>query len=535
MEEPALNDDSAADPVRQMSFEALTPSAFLKRSAAVFGDRVAVIDGERKFTYSKLLARARHMAGALRALGVAPGDRVAVLAPNSHLLLEAHYGIPFSGAVLVALNTRLTADDFAYIIGHCGARVLIHDASFAQVARDTASKASGLRLIRAGGSAADDEYETLLAGAEPLEEPVTDERAPISINYTSGTTARPKGVTYHHRGAYLQALAMAYHMRLDIDSVYLWTLPMFHCNGWCFTWAVTAAAATHLCLRRMDPKLIWQQLRESGVTHMCGAPTVLTMMIWDTEAQRGALPRPLRIGTGGAAPTPALLARAAELNMDVTHLYGLTETYGPITICEWRSEWNALAIPQQAAIKARQGVGNVISESMRVVDADGRDVPADGKTLGEIALRGNNLMLGYYRDDEATRRASPDGWFRSGDLGVMHADGYVELKDRAKDIIISGGENISSLEIESALAAHPAVLEVAAVAAPDAKWGEIPVAFAALKDGGNVTEVELIEFVRGRIAHFKAPRRIVFGELPKNATGKIQKFVLRERARQLVQ
>jgi fatty-acyl-CoA synthase len=259
------------------------------------------------------------------------------------------------------------------------------------------------------------------------------------------------------------------------------------------------------------------------------------MMIWDAEAQRGALPRRLRIGTGGAAPTPALLARAAELNMDVTHLYGLTETYGPITICEWRSEWNAFGIPQQAAIKARQGVGNVISESMRVVDADGRDVPADGETLGEIALRGNNLMLGYYRDDEATRRASPDGWFRSGDLGVMHADGYVELKDRAKDIIISGGENISSLEIESALAAHPAVLEVATVAAPDAKWGEIPVAFAALKDGGTVTEAELIEFVRSRIAHFKVPRRIVFGELPKNATGKVQKFVLRERAKQLAQ
>ncbi len=530
-----MNDSPAADSVRQMNFEPLTPTAFLKRSAAVFGDRTAVIDGARRCTYRELLARALRMAGALRALGVAQGERVAVLAPNSYLLLEAHYGVPFSGAVLVALNTRLTTDDFAYIIEHCGAQVLIHDASFAAVAHATAAKVGGLRLIQAGGPPADDEYETLLAGAEPFEQPVEDERAPISINYTSGTTARPKGVVYHHRGAYLQALSMAYHMGLGADSVYLWTLPMFHCNGWCFTWAVTAAAAMHLCLRRIDPRLIWQHLRESGVTHLCGAPTVLTMMIWDTEAQRGALPRPLRIGTGGAAPTPALLARAAELNMDVTHLYGLTETYGPITICEWRSEWNAFGIPQQAAIKARQGVGNVISESMRVVDADGRDVPADGETLGEIALRGNNLMLGYYRDDEATRRASPDGWFRSGDLGVMHADGYVELKDRAKDIIISGGENISSLEIESALAAHPAVLEVATVAAPDAKWGEIPVAFAALKDGGTVTEAALIEFVRGRIAHFKVPRRIVFGELPKNATGKVQKFVLREQAKQLMQ
>jgi fatty-acyl-CoA synthase len=338
---------------------------------------------------------------------------------------------------------------------------------------------------------------------------------------------------YHHRGAYLQALAMAMETRLDCDSTFLWTLPMFHCNGWCFPWAVTAAGAVHLCLRRFDPALVWRRLRESGVTHFNGAPTVLVMLAWHPEAAR--LPRPVRVATGGAPPTPAILERMAELGMDVTHLYGLTETFGPAVICEWRGEWSGLAIGEQARLKARQGVGNVVSCELRVVDAHGRDVAADGAALGEIALRGNNVMLGYYQDEIATRKAVPDGWFRTGDLGVMHADGYVEIKDRAKDIIVSGGENIASIEIERTLAAHPAVMEAAVVAGPDPKWGEVPVAFVTLKDGAAATESELVAYARERMAHFKAPKRVEFGELPKNATGKIQKFVLRDRARTLMQ
>jgi fatty-acyl-CoA synthase len=516
----------------QMSFEPLTPTAFLRRSATVFADRIAVIDGERHFTYSEFFDRVQRLAGALRALGVAHGARVAVLAPNTHVLLEAHYGVPLAGAVLVALNQRLTANDLAYVIKHSEALVLIYDHDFETVARAIAQQAgNALKLVRAGGA---DEYEKLLAAATPHAEPVADERGMLSINYTSGTTGKPKGVMYHHRGAYLQALAMAAHMRLDCDSVYLWTLPMFHCNGWCFTWGVTAAGATHLCLRKLDPELIWKHLRESGVTHFCAAPTVLIMIAWSVSAAKGKLARAIHAATGGAPPTPAILTRMAELGIDVTHLYGLTETFGPAVICEWRADWSKRSIAEQGQIKARQGVGNVIAQELRIVDSEGKDVPADGATLGEIALRGNNVMLGYYRDDEATKRAAPDGWFRTGDLGVMHPDRYIEIKDRAKDIIISGGENIASLEIERALASHPAVMEAAVVAGPDPKWGEVPVAFVALKPGATTSEAQLIAQVRAALAHFKTPKKIVFGELPKNATGKIQKFVLRERAKELM-
>ena len=514
-----------------MSFEPLTPTAFLRRSASVFGDRIAVIDGELRYTYAEFLERAQRLAGALRALGVADGATVAVLAPNTHVLLEAHYGVPLAGAVLVALNQRLSAAELGYIVGHCDARVLIYDAELETAARAIAQQTPGaVKLIRAGGS---DEYETWLGAAAPHAAPVVDERALLSINYTSGTTGVPKGVMYHHRGAYLQALAMSAHLRLDCEAVYLWTLPMFHCNGWCFTWGVTAAGGTHLCLRKPDPDLIWHHLRESGVTHFCAAPTVLVMIAWSDAAARGRLAHTVHAATGGAPPTPALLERMAEVGIGVTHLYGLTETFGPAVICEWRAEWSRRPPAEQARIKARQGVGNVVSSGLRVVDADGGDVPADGNTLGEIALRGNNVMLGYYLDDEATRRAAPDGWFRTGDLGVMHPDHYVEIKDRAKDIIISGGENIASVEIERVLSAHPAVLEAAVVAGPDVKWGEVPVAFVALKPGATTSDALLIAHARAALAGFKVPKRIVFGELPKNATGKIQKFVLRERARDI--
>ncbi|HYW93131.1 MAG TPA: acyl--CoA ligase family protein [Gammaproteobacteria bacterium] len=518
----------------EVNFQPLTPTAFLERSGRVFADRTAVIDGELRYSYGELLDRAHRLAGALRDLGVGPGDRVAVLAPNSHVLLECHYGVPMAGAVLVALNMRLTADDFAYIIGHSGARVLIHDHAFAETAAAVAQRvAQPLELVRADGPPESDRYDSLLARAKPHGEPVSDERSMVAIDYTSGTTGRPKGVMYHHRGAYLQALAMAMHTGLDSDSVHLWTLPMFHCNGWCFTWGVTAAGATHLCLRTLEPADIWRHLRHSGVTHFNCAPTVLTMLAWHPDAESGPLPRRVHNAIGGAPPTPALLQRLDALGIEVTHLYGLTETYGPAMLCQWRSEWNSLPAGEQVRIKARQGVNNVIGEPVRVVDGEGADVPADGATLGEIALRGNNIMLGYYRDPEATRRAVPDGWYRTGDLGVMHPDGYVELKDRSKDIIISGGENIASVEVENVLASHPAIMEVAVVAAPDPKWGEIPVAFVTLKpDAPDTTGEELIAWVRERLAHFKAPRRVVFGELPRNATGKIQKFVLRGRLRE---
>jgi fatty-acyl-CoA synthase len=513
------------------SFEALTPIAFLLRSGRVYADRVAVIDGEQRFSYAEFLERCLRLGGALHRMGVSDGGRVAVLAPNTHVLLEAHYGVPFAGAVLVALNMRLTADDLAFIVAHSGAQVLIYDYEFEAVARDIATRVKNeLRLVRAGRL--DDQYERLLASSDPYRSAVNEERGLISINYTSGTTGKPKGVMYHHRGAYLQALAMALATRLDCDSTFLWTLPMFHCNGWCFTWGVTAAGAAHLCLRRLDAERVWTHLRESNVTHLNGAPTVLVMLAWHANAAK--LARTVRVATGGAAPTPAILERMAELGMDVTHLYGLTETFGPAAICEWRGEWRQLPIGEQARIKARQGVGNVISQQLRVVDSNGKDVAADGMMLGEIALRGNNVMLGYYQDEIATRKAIPDGWFRTGDLGVMHPDGYIEIKDRAKDIIISGGENIASIDIERVLCAHPAVMEAAVVAGPDPKWGEVPVAFVTLKSGVAATGEELIVYAREQMAHFKAPKRIVFGELPKNATGKIQKFVLRDRARELM-
>ena len=511
-----------------MSFEPLTPTAFLVRAARVYADRVAVVDGNLSYTYAQLLDRALRFAGALRTLGVEDGARVAVLAPNTHVLLESHYAVPFAGAVLVALNPRLTAGDLTRIVEHSDASALVYDHEFETVAREIARNAAVI-LVRAGG---DDEYEALLERAAPYSTPPADERGLVSINYTSGTTGAPRGVMYHHRGAYLQALAMAFHMQLDCASVFLWTLPMFHCNGWCFTWAVTAAGGTHVCLRKLDPELVWSHLTHSGVTHFNAAPTVLIMLAWHTAALERACTRRVKVATGGAPPTPALLARMSELGMDVTHLYGLTETFGPAVICAWRPEWDALPLTEQANLKARQGLANVVSQALRVVDVHGADVPADSTTLGEIALRGNNVMLGYYRDPEATRAAAPDGWFRTGDLAVMHPDGYVEIRDRAKDVIISGGENIASIEVERALAAHPDVLEVAVVAAPDPKWGEVPVAFVTLKPGAPADAGALIAHARGILAHFKAPRRVVFGDLPRNATGKIQKFILRDRAKE---
>lgn len=506
-----------------LSYEPLTPTAFLDRAANAHSDRTAVIDGSRQWTYGEFHDRCARLAGALT--GLAAGRPVAVLAPNTHVLLESHYGVPWSGVPLVAINSRLSAAEIAYIIDHSDSGVLIHDPMFGDVVAAACRELRDPPTLVPSGST----YESLLAESAPTRRVPADEFDLLSINYTSGTTGKPKGVMYAHRGAYLQALAMVAHSGLTPASVHLWTLPMFHCNGWCFTWAVTAAAATHVCLPKVDPAEVWRALRTQGVTHLNGAPTVLSMIAYASEAEplQGD---PVRVATGGAPPSPAILRRMTELGFDVTHLYGLTETYGPAVICEWRPEWNQLDVDARARVKARQGVGNVISCAVRVVDADGDDVSADGTEIGEICLRGNNVMLGYLHDPAATAAAAPDGWFRTGDLGVRHSDGYLELRDRSKDVIISGGENIASVEVEQAIMDHPAVLEVAVVAAPHARWGEVPVAYVTVKDGATATAQEIVDHVRARLARFKAPNRVHFGELPKTSTGKVQKYLLRERS-----
>ena len=496
--------------------EPLTPVSFLRRSATVFPERLAIVDGETRLSYRDMYDRVRRQAGMLRALSVKPGDRVAVLAPNARMLLEAHYGVPMAGAVLVALNTRLTVAELAYIVEHSGASVLLYDESLGDVAAnlDVQEKVSHL------------EYEQRLAEADLYETAVTDELELLSLNYTSGTTGRPKGVMYHHRGAYLQALAMAYHARLETTTVYLWTLPMFHCNGWSFTWAVTAGGGTHVCLPKVDPARIWQLIDDEGVNSLNAAPTVLI----DLTAHPSAHPLEHRVavGTGGAPPAPALLAQLRTLGFEVTHLYGLTETFGPSVISEFPPELEGCSVEEEARFKARQGNANIIGTPVRVVGENGHDVPSDAQTVGEVVVHGNNVALGYYRDSAATEESFGSGWFRTGDLGVMHPDQYVELRDRAKDIIISGGENIASIEVEQVLASHPAVLEVAVVAAPHERWGEVPHAFVTLAEGAEATEEGLIAFVRERLPGFKTPKRVTFGVLPKTATGKIQKYLLRD-------
>ncbi|HEY6377834.1 MAG TPA: AMP-binding protein [Candidatus Dormibacteraeota bacterium] len=510
----------------------LSPVQFLERAAHHFAARQAVIDGERVVSYAELWDRCRRLGGHLRERGVGAGDRVAVLALNSLPLLEAHYGVPHSGAALVALNTRLNPHEIAAILDHCQPSVFVVDDRLAGLAdRALSACTASPATVRVGGVS--DEYEAALAGAPALEPEGLDERSLLSINYTSGTTGRPKGVMYSHRGAFLQALAVIHHAHLGMESVFLWTLPMFHCNGWCFTWGVTAAGGTHVCLERPEPQRTWELVRRHGVTHFNCAPTVLSDLLAGPQQTPTAGSAKVRVQVGGAPPSPALLRRAAEYGIDVTHLYGLTETYGPAVVCEWQPDWDGRDEGERAVLKARQGIGTVVTTSLRVLDERGLDVLPDGSSAGEIAIRGNNVMLGYYLDEEATRRAIPDGWFRTGDLGVCHPDGYVELTDRAKDVIVSGGENIASVEVERVLAAHPAVLEAAVVAAPDLRWGEVPAAFVTLRDGAAASEGELSGFVRDHLAGFKIPRRICFGPLPRTSTGKVQKQRLRERAREL--
>jgi fatty-acyl-CoA synthase len=436
-------------------------------------------------------------------------------------MLESHYGVLYAGLVLVPLNTRLRAEELAYIIQHAGCGTILCDPSLRALAEDIVAAGAPTRVI-----ASDASYELALSESTPQQIPVVNEWDLMALNYTSGTTGSPKGVMYHHRGAYLQALAMVYHFKLDSDAVYLWTLPMFHCNGWAFTWAVTAAGATHVCLPKVDPEQVWVLINTRGVTHLCAAPTVLVLLV-DHPAAREPAGRTVTVATGGAPPTPTLLERCALLGFDVTHLYGLTETFGPIVICDWRSEWDELPGDGQARRKARQGVPNVLASQVDVLDGAGLKVPADGLTTGEIVLRGNNVMLGYYHDTAATSAAIIDGWLRTGDIAVRHPDGYLEIVDRAKDVIISGGENISSVEVERALASHPAVLESAVVAVADDKWGERPVAWVTLRDGYVVSAEELRLHVRQRLASFKVPDRVEFGALPRTASGKIRKAELR--------
>jgi fatty-acyl-CoA synthase len=446
-------------------------------------------------------------------------------------MLEAHFGVPAAGGILVTVNTRLSSDEIAYILEHSGSRVLLLDAELAGLVDKI--DLGGAHVIRVDDTGmTDDPYEQLLAGASP-DRPASrleDEEETISVNYTSGTTGRPKGVQYTYRGAYLNALNEAIVAGLSPESVFLWLQPMFHCNGWCFTWAVTAAGGTHVCLRAVDPAEIWRLLRTEGITHFSAAPTVLTMIAEDDAA--GPLDHEVHVDTGGAPPSATLLARLGKLRLAVTHLYGLTETYGPLAINEWQPEWDDLEPDRQAALRARQGAPNIIARPLRVLDEQGRDVPADGETIGEIAVSGNDVMLGYYRDDEATREVTRAGCFLTGDLAVMHPDGYVEIRDRSKDIIISGGENIASVEVEQVLDSHPSVVESAVVGMPHERWGEVPVAFVMLRKD-DVDADALTEYARDRLARYKVPKRFEFCELPKTSTGKIQKNVLRDRAHEL--
>jgi fatty-acyl-CoA synthase len=525
------------------NFAALTPLNFLARAAAVYPDKIAVIDGARRFSWLEFDARCRRFADALTRRGIGAGDTVAVLAPNVSALLEAHYAVPMAGAVLNALNYRLEAASIAFILGHGRAKLLVADREFAPMVCGVLARLDNripvVEIADAAGPMqfGDIEYEDFVAGGDSgfAWTPPADEWAPIALNYTSGTTGNPKGVVYHHRGAFLNAMGNAILFGLRPNSVYLWTLPMFHCNGWTYTWGVTAVGGTHVCLRRVDPALIFAAITEHRVTHLSGAPIVLNMLVHAPDAVKRRFSHVVEASTGGAAPPSAVMEAMERMGFRVTHLYGLTESYGPTTVCAWQEEWDELPLPARAGKMARQGVQTLTLDRQRVVDPTTlQDVPADGATIGEVVIRSNTLMKGYLLNPRATEEAFAGGWFRTGDLAVMHADGYIEIKDRSKDIIISGGENISSIEVEDVLYRHPQVMEAAVVARPDETWGETPCAFVTLKpDAELVSADEIIAFCRANLAHFKAPKAVVFGPLPKTSTGKIQKYALREQAKEL--
>ena len=526
---------------------ALTPCDFMARAAAIYPARTAVVHGALRRSYAETYDRCRRLAGALRERGIGLGDTVSIMAPNVPAMLEAHFGVPMAGAVLNALNVRLDAASVAWMLDHARSRVLIADAAFARVVEEALAQLDRRPHVvviddpaetdREGRDLADESYEALLAsGAPDFDWPwPDDEWQAISLNYTSGTTGRPKGVVYHHRGAYLNALSNVLMNGFGRKSVYLWTLPMFHCNGWTHTWAVTAAAGTHVCLRRLEPAEVFRLIDEESVTHMAGAPVVLGMLINAPESDKRCFEHVVEVVTGGAAPPAPVIAAMEAMGFNVTHLYGLTEVYGPALVAAPQESWQDLPLAERAALIARQGVRHHAIQGAMVADSETlAPVAADGATVGEIMLRGNTVMKGYLDDAGATADAFKGGWFHSGDLAVTHPDGYIQITDRAKDIIISGGENISSIEVENALYSHEAVLEAAVVARPDERWGESPCAFVALKpDTQAVSEAALIDHCLERLARFKAPRTVVFGDLPKTATGKIKKFELRERARAL--
>jgi len=524
----------------------LTPLDFLARTAQVFPDHAAVIHGNQRFTWRQTAERCRRLASALERRGIRPGDCVAVMAPNTPPLFEAHLGVPLAGAVLNALNVRLDANTIAFILKHGEAKALITDRAFADTISkalegverdllvididDTEAEEAGERL---GPRLGEVDYEAFLLEGDPADNGrwPEDEWQAISLNYTSGTTGNPKGVVYHHRGAYLNAIGNAVAWDMAHHPVYLWTLPMFHCNGWCFPWTVTALAGTHVCLRRVEAGTVYRAIAEHGVTHLCGAPIIMQMILGAGPEDRAVFDQQVKMMTAAAPPPAPVLAKMAEAGFQVTHVYGLTEVYGPAVVCAWNPEWDGLDPAEQAAVKARQGVSYPVLKDLMVGDPQTLEpTPWDGATMGEVFMRGNIVMKGYLKNPGVTAQAFDGGWFHTGDLGVRHPDGYIELKDRSKDIIISGGENISSIEVESVIYRHPAVSAVAVVAAPHEKWGETPCAFVELRPGHDASEDDIIAHCRELLAHFKCPSRVVFGELPKTSTGKIQKFILREQA-----
>ena len=529
----------------EANFIPQTPLGFVDWAAHTYPEKCAVVHGERTFTYREFRQRCLRLASALSRRGVGRGDTVAVMAPNSPPMLESHYGIPMTGAVLNALNFRLDAETIAFILDHGEAKVLITDREFSTVVREALNILGRNILVididdplaPEGDLLGEMDYERFLETGDPDFEWALpdDEWQAICLNYTSGTTGNPKGVVYHHRGAYQNAMGAVVVSGLNRSTVYLWTLPMFHCNGWCYTWAVTAVGGTHVCLRQVDPAQVFALTKDQGVTHLCGAPIVLNMLLHAPAEVKTVFDQTVEVFTGGAAPPSAVIAGMERLGFRVTHLYGLTETYGPATVCAWQDDWDDLDLEARSAKMARQGVRYPTLFGQSIKDPETmEDVPADGETMGELMVRSNTVMKGYLKNKTATEEAFRGGWYHTGDLGVLHADGYVEIKDRSKDVIISGGENISSLEIEETLYKHPDVMEAAVVARSDEKWGEVPCAFVTLKpDATDVDAANIITFCRDHMAHYKAPKSVVFGPLPKTSTGKIQKFALREQAEKI--
>ena len=526
------------------NFHPLTPLSFLQRSARVFPNKTAVIHGDMTITYRDLYSRCRRLGSALNRRGIGVGDTVAVMCPNTPAMLELHYGVPMCGAVLNALNYRLDPATIAFILDHGEAKILFTDREFSDPIKEALKLfGSDITVIdiddslgEGGEFLGEKEYESLLEEGDPEFEWFVpdDEWQAICLNYTSGTTGNPKGVVFHHRGAYINALGNSLVFQLDSSSIYLWTLPMFHCNGWTFTWGVTAVSGTHVCLRRVDPKFIFPSIRDNRVTHMCGAPIVLNMLVHAPKELKVQFEQTVEVATGGAAPPSQVITEMEKMGFRVTHLYGLTETYGPATVCAWQSEWDSHELERRAQLMARQGVHYPTLEEVAVIDPETmQSVPHDGETMGELMVRGNTVMRGYLKNSQASQEAFAGGWYHTGDLGVTHADGYIEVRDRSKDIIISGGENISSLEVEDVLYRHPGIMEAAVVAKPDEKWGETPCAFISPAPGHEerLTKEDVISWCQENLASYKVPSSVVFGPLPKTSTGKIQKFVLRDKVK----